>query len=153
MTDNANTDRRSSSVFWLFVLLSAIAKLVGTVGGVVDEFVTTDEERLQVKSTLLTLQIQAVENALDFERAQLEARAKIVEAEAKSENWLTSSWRPLTMLTFVAVIVLAQFGIGPAVPEPMWPLLQLGLGGYVVGRSAEKIIPGVVQALKAREEA
>src|SRR4051812_20702952 len=33
------------------------------------------------------------------------AAASIVEAEAKSEGWLTKSWRPITMLTFVALIV------------------------------------------------
>lgn len=53
--------------------------------------------------------------------------------------WLTATWRPVTMLVFVALIVVAQLGLTPPVPEPMWPLLQLGLGGYVLGRSAEKI--------------
>jgi hypothetical protein len=30
-----------------------------------------------------------------------------------------------------------------------WSLLQLGLGGYVVRRSVEKVVPTVVQAITA----
>jgi hypothetical protein len=30
----------------------------------------------------------------------------------------------------------------------LWEIVRLGLGGYVVGRSAEKILPQVVSALK-----
>lgn len=130
-----------------------IADLFGSIVGAVDEFVTTDEERLSIKSKLLTIQAGVVQQALETELEALKAKADIVKAEAESESWMTSNWRPLTMLTFVALIVLHQFGIGPALHEDMWPLLQLGLGGYVVGRSAEKIIPGVVEALKAREQA
>lgn len=133
--------------------LSAITGLIGTIGGVVDEFVTSDEERLQLKSAFATVQLQAVEQALAFERAALEAQANVLTTEAKSESWITRSWRPIVMLTFTAVIVLAQFGVGPEVSPEMWPLLKLGLGGYVIGRSAEKIIPQTVSAMKARDKA
>lgn len=135
------------------MIFGKIADLFGGIVGAVDEFVTTDEERLAIKSNLLTIQSQVVTEALAAERAELESRAKIIEAEAKSESWLTSNWRPLTMITFVCLIVLHQFGVGPPLHEDMWPLLKLGLGGYVIGRSVEKTIPAVTHALKAREEA
>lgn len=133
--------------------LSAIAGIVGSVTGLIDDMHTSDDEKLTAKSALATLQIQLATQALDFERAQIQAQASIVKAEAESTHVLTSIWRPVTMLTFVAIIVLAQFGIGPAVPDQMWPLLKLGLGGYVIGRSAEKVIPATVAAMKTREQA
>ena len=54
------------------------------------------------------------------------------------------------MLTFVAIIAnnyilypyLSLFwGEAPVleIPPDMWGLLKIGLGGYVVGRSAEKV--------------
>jgi len=30
----------------------------------------------------------------------------------------------------------------------MWSIVELGLGGYMIGRSAEKVLPSVVEAVK-----
>jgi len=83
------------------------------------------------------------------ETAQQVARDVVV-AEARSDHWLTSAWRPITMLVFVAIVannyILAPYidlffdaGLQLDVPAPMWDLIKIGLGGYVVGRSAEKV--------------
>ena len=132
-------------------MLGKIGDLLGRVVGLVDDVVTTDEERMALKVPLLAIQGEVISEVIAFEKAAIEAQSRIVEAEAKSEHWLTATWRPVTMLTFLALIVWGQFG-GQPVPQEMWPLLQLGLGGYVVGRSVEKTIPAVVGALKAREK-
>jgi hypothetical protein len=81
------------------------------------------------------------------------AQAQIVQAEAASNNWLASSWRPITMLTFVALIVAQWFGwAAPNLAEAeylkLWDIVQLGLGGYVIGRSVEKVVPSIAEALK-----
>jgi len=86
----------------------------------------------------------------ELEKTTFQMQAKIVEAEAKSEHWLTSTWRPITMLTFVTIIannyIIVPYAqaFGLHVPtleltDQMWDLLKIGIGGYVVGRSAEKI--------------
>lgn len=93
------------------------------------------------------------EMAQNGELQTITSQAGIVTAEAKSEFWITANWRPLTMLVFVAIIannyiiapyVGAIFGADAAVslelPPAMWELLKIGLGGYVVGRSAEKAV-------------
>ena len=81
------------------------------------------------------------------------AQAQIVQAEAASTNWLASSWRPITMLTFVSLIVARWFGwAAPNLTEAeylkLWDIVQLGLGGYVIGRSVEKIVPSIADAIK-----
>jgi hypothetical protein len=81
------------------------------------------------------------------------AAADIIKAEASSENWLASSWRPLTMLTFVGLIVARWFGwAAPGLAETeyikLWSIVEFGLGGYVVGRSVEKIAPSIAAAVK-----
>ncbi|KKK96897.1 hypothetical protein LCGC14_2658170 [marine sediment metagenome] len=79
-----------------------------------------------------------------------ELQASVVIAELQSGAWLAQNWRPITMLTFVFIIAnnyilypyLSLFwNVAPKleIPPDMWGLLKIGLGGYVVGRSGEKI--------------
>lgn len=84
--------------------------------------------------------------------AELQAAVNVIVAEA-SGNWLQRSWRPIMMLTFTVLIVARWMGwtapnLQPAEYDHLWSIVQLGIGGYVIGRSAEKIVPGVVDALK-----
>lgn len=87
------------------------------------------------------------------ELKELEAKAQIVNTEAASTHWLAANWRPLTMLTFVALIVARWFGwAAPELSEAeylkLWSIVELGLGGYVVGRSLEKLVPSIAGAMK-----
>ena len=57
------------------------------------------------------------------------------------------------MLTFVALIVARWLGwsapnLAEAVALKLWDIVEIGLGGYVIGRSAEKILPGLVTTIK-----
>jgi hypothetical protein len=88
---------------------------------------------------------------------QLElAATQIVQSEAASEHWLAASWRPITMLTFVALIVARWFGwAAPDLSESeyikLWSIVEFGLGGYVISRSVEKVTPAWTDALKNRK--
>jgi hypothetical protein len=82
-------------------------------------------------------------------------KSEIIKAEAASSNWLAASWRPITMLTFVALIVARWFGFAAPNLSPeeyikLWDIVELGLGGYVIGRSAEKIFPQIAEILRKR---
>src|SRR5947209_978583 len=68
----------------------------------------------------------------------------VILAEASSQSCLTKNWRPLTMMTFTGLIVARWLGwsapnLQPAEYLELWAIVKLGLGGYVIGRSAEKI--------------
>lgn len=94
-----------------------------------------------------------LELAQKGELAELTGRANIVQAEAASQHWLAASWRPILMLTFGALIVARWLGwSAPGISEAevlkLWDIVELGLGGYVIGRSAEKIIPAAAAAMK-----
>lgn len=80
-------------------------------------------------------------------------RGEIILAEAKSNSWITASWRPLLMMVAICIIavnylVFPLVAIGyPSImdnllelPDQLWNLLTLGVGGYIVGRSGEKMI-------------
>lgn len=92
---------------------------------------------------------QVTQKMLDLDSKLVSYQRDIIVAEAKSESWMARNWRPIMMLAFVGIIVnnhmlapyLQLFGIPykiMEVPENMWSLLNIGVGGYVVGRSAEK---------------
>ena len=81
------------------------------------------------------------------------ARADIVKTEAASSHWLAANWRPLMMLTFCGLIVARWLGFAaPDLAEAeylkLWDIVELGLGGYVIGRSVEKVAPTIAGALK-----
>ena len=134
-------------------ILTLIRDIFKPAVDLVDELHTSEEEKLIQKAQTLDTYVSALEAGLNYEKDQLETRARIVEAEAKSEHWITSAWRPITMLTFVALVVADQTGLlAFRLADEAWVLLQLGLGGYVVGRSAEKIAPSIIDALKKKDE-
>ena len=98
-----------------------------------------------------SLKLALLKEIQDAESKMMEAQAKTIVAEATSEHWLVASWRPITMLSFVAIIVnnyifvpyFNLLGIPVVIldiPPDMWTLLQLGLGGYIAGRSGEKMV-------------
>lgn len=107
----------------------------------IDNLHTSEEEKLEQKRKLLEIQAASMDSALNHERAMMEAQARIVNSEARSEHWLAATWRPITMLTFLALTVGDSLGLlATPLRDEAWMLLQIGLGGYVVGRSGEKVI-------------
>ena len=87
---------------------------------------------------------------------EMKQAASIIIAEAKGESWLQRSWRPVLMFVFIAIIA-REYLISPMlfadhVPmdlrEEFWTLLQLGVTGYIGGRSGEKIAAVVAERLR-----
>lgn len=83
------------------------------------------------------------------------ASMEVVKTEAASTHWLAANWRPLTMLTFTGLIVARWFGwsapnLDPAEYLKLWDIVQLGLGGYVIGRSVEKVAPSIADAVRGK---
>jgi hypothetical protein len=131
--------------------LGFISKVIEPVTALVDKLHTSDDERLEAKSVLLNMQTQLMTQTLDYEKQIASAQRDIIVAEATANSWLTRTWRPITMLTFVALIVISQF-TGMEVPPDLWFVIKLGLGGYLGGRSVEKSVESVVKVMKAKEE-
>lgn len=119
------------------------------IGGILSLGTTLIERLIPDKEAQAQAKLKLLEMDLQGDLHELQAQAGIITTEAKSEHWLTATWRPITMLTFVVIIAnnyilypyLSLFwDSAPAleIPPDMWDLLKLGLGGYVMGRSAEK---------------
>jgi hypothetical protein len=124
--------------------------------GIIDKAVLdkTEAEKLKV-----ALQTGIMNGEFKEFETLVNARMNIIMAEAQGKGWLQNNWRPLMMVMFGSIILnnyivfpyVDLFGykaMALPVPPDLWALLKLGIGGYVVGRSAEKIIPGIVEAVK-----
>lgn len=136
---------------FLNILTGPIRGLVEGVSGIIGQFVTTDKEKMAAQAVLLDLQTKFNQALLEADAKFAEQQASVITSEIKSESWLARNWRPILMLTFTFIIfwnyvIIPIFGaftqaLQPAVLVPqMWELLKLGVSGYIVGRSGEKIV-------------
>jgi hypothetical protein len=119
-----------------------VSAVAGVVQSIINEF-PNPEQKAAANQSLANMY-------LNGRLQQMTAQAGVITAEASSGNKLTSSWRPMLMYVFMAIIannyivapyLHAMFGIGLQldVPPQMWTLIQIGVGGYVGGRTIEKV--------------
>jgi hypothetical protein len=105
--------------------------------------------------------LMTIEGAcINYESKLLESRSRIIETEAKGESALQRNWRPLLMcicmfIIFSNYVLVPFFGIPPTIlDDHIWSLMEMGVGGYVAGRSLEKITeklgPVLVNTKKGR---
>lgn len=128
------------------MLPALIPVLAPILGNVLKRIIPDSDKHAEIEREV---KLALLENSDSLDKL----RGKIILAEAKSENWITSSWRPLLMMVAISIIamnylVFPIIAIGyPKImnhvlelPEQLWNLLTLGVGGYIVGRSGEKAI-------------
>jgi hypothetical protein len=123
-------------------MLGAIAPLAKILFNTIEKAVPDKDLQEKLKAELQTQLLQS-------HTQELQAASRIIEAEAKA-GWFASSWRPLLMYVLIFILVW-NYVIGPVIkiflgavitfelPGDVWTLLNVGLGGYVVGRSAESV--------------
>ena len=124
-------------------IFKILGGLIPSIGRTIEKFVK--DKDLAAKLTHdIEAQIVAQQTGL------IEAKANIIVAEAQGESAIQRSWRPITMLTFVAIIannyIVVPYAVGFGldsipmldIPPGMWSLLTVGIGGYIGGRSYEK---------------
>ena len=121
------------------IFSSAAGDLVNSVGGVIDDLVTTDDERMAAKAKLKKI-------VLDHEAKMEQNITDRWTADMNSDSWLSKNVRPLVLIFLIVCTMLLIFIDAGAVKftvEEKWTdLLQLVLitviGAYFGGRSVEK---------------
>lgn len=126
-------------------LLSLISSLFKPAAELVDDLHTSDEERLTLRNKLAEIQKTLNEKLIEYEASLLDARKEIIVAEARGESAFQRNWRPGAMVIFLALLVSYWLGYAPPnlsqeTLNSLFDLLKIGIGGYIVGRSAEKIV-------------
>ena len=121
-------------------ILSFIGEIFKPAAKLIDDLHTSDEEKLTLKNKLTVIQNEMHSKVIDYETKLLASQSSIIIAEASGQGWMQRSWRPITMLTFLGLVVCDSFGwLASPLAAEAWTLLQIGLGGYVTGRSIEKV--------------
>lgn len=117
----------------------AIVPIIGSaLGKIIDKVLPDKDKALEVKREL-ELDLH------DLNRSELKGAIDIILAEAQGESWLQRNWRPMLMLWFAGLVGAHWLGFTPEnLSEPviikLLAIVQVGIGGYIVGRSGEKIM-------------
>lgn len=127
--------------------LPIIGKVLNKGLDVIDKLVTDKDLANKLKK-----EITSEINKQDHDEfvAELRASTEVIITEAKG-GWLQKNWRPGLMALFGIIIAnnyilnpwlsaLFSIDIKMEIPPDMWQLLKLGIGGYVGGRSIEKVV-------------
>lgn len=131
------------------MVLPLIAALIPALAPIVSDVfkrVIPDPEAAKKAETELTVAILEKQHELQ------NAAASIIQAEAKSDFWIVAAWRPILMLVFGGLIVSRWFGFAGGISEEeslkLWSIVEGAIQGYIIGRSAEKVVPAALAAFK-----
>jgi hypothetical protein len=121
------------------IFSSAGSTLVESIGGVIDNLVTTDEEKLDAKRKLKEL---VMNHEVQMEK-QITDRWT---SDMNSDSWLSKNVRPMVLIFLIVctmILIFIDAGTIQFTVEDKWTdLLQLVLitviGAYFGGRSVEK---------------
>lgn len=129
--------------------IEATGGLAEKIGNAFDKNFTSKEEKMQLRNEL-------VQQALDQETRLVQMDNERFQLEA-SGNKLQRSWRPVTILTFVGIIVcawvifpiinifvhstdLAAVTADLRTNENFWKVVLWGVGGMGIMRTGEKLV-------------
>ena len=138
-------------------MLPFLGPLIDSATKGLDSLFTSDEERLKGQAELKKLEVEMEKSMNDHMNKVVDAQKSILTQELSSGSWLARNWRPILMTVFITMLaynylliplitlIRTTFDLDfiipdvADIPEKVWSLLQIGLGGYIVGRSGEKI--------------
>ncbi len=129
-------------------MIPIIGSIIQNVTGLVNKIVPDRDLAQKITSDITK---QMLDENAKIIQSEIENQAQVIIAEAKGESAIQRNWRPILMLVFT-FIIFNNYVLAPylkcfwdsvptlTLPDEMWALLKLGVGGYVAGRSVEKVI-------------
>ena len=119
--------------------MKTVTNLVSAVGEIVDRLTLPGREKKQLETDILQLLIAVEEKTITEQAAAIREEAR--------GNWLQRSWRPIVMLVFPLIILAGTFLNLPILADTsrFWDLLEIGLGGYIIGRGSEQLVSSLLK--------
>ena len=114
--------------------MRTVTNLVSAVGDIVNRLTLPGREKKQLETDILRLLIAVEEKTISEQAASIREEAR--------GNWLQRSWRPIVMLVFTVIVLAGTFLNLPILSDTsrFWDLLEIGLGGYIIGRGGEQLV-------------
>mgnify|MGYP001119731460 FL=1 len=114
--------------------MRTVTNLVSAVGDIVNRLTLPGREKKQLETDILRLLIAVEEKTISEQAAAIREEAR--------GNWLQRSWRPIVMLVFTVIVLAGTSRNLPILSDTsrFWDLLEIGLGGYIIGRGSEQLV-------------
>lgn len=147
----------------LGIIGDAFEKAIGAIDRLIDNASTTKEEKLELRNVRHELMNERVKIEVDLEKAKLrheidierlgverdKLKAQIILAEAQGKSAAQRNWRPHLMYVIMAILInnlilypylmnLFDWGVMLELPNALYGLMTVAVGGYIGGRSYEK---------------
>jgi hypothetical protein len=135
----------------LSFLSGPLKGVIDSVGKIIDNVTTTDAEKLEAQRKLVDLQYSFQAKLAEIETDWVKSQRDVIIAEAQGGSWLQRNWRPILMMFFAVIIGTVVWTGGWVNGHQLdkefimeiLGIIKLGIGGYVVGRTIEKVAPSV----------
>lgn len=119
-----------------------IGALIPAIVSVVDKVI---DKAVPDRDAAEKLKAEITREAIKADNTELQGAIQVILAEANGESWLQRSWRPVLMLWFAGLVGAHWIGFTPEnlsqdTINHLLTIVQIGIGGYVLGRSGEKIM-------------
>ena len=123
-------------------MLPILNAILPVLGPILEKLIPDANKRAEAQEAL-------TKAVLDNQVAILQASKDVMVADAQSEGWLTRNARPLTVVWSLGVmtwiiavapifgLVEATLGALKAIPDNLWNVMLVGIGGYTLARSVE----------------
>jgi hypothetical protein len=126
------------------MITTVLGLVVGPIAEILKKVIPDADKRAQAQ--------EEITRAVIANEAEIIGAARdVIVAEAQSGSYAARNWRPhlmyflMALLAWIAVVAplagLAKDTTGSLrdVPPEVWQLLMIGMGGYIIGRTGEKI--------------
>lgn len=129
-----------------------------SLGGIVGEYVTDKDKKNELIAKIEVASMDLISKAIDLgaENTKIELSGKPFQR----------NWRPLLMYIIITIIgcnflVFPLIELTPWIakgtltldlPDHLYGFMEIGIGGYVVGRSFEKVAPVVTNLVVKKKE-
>lgn len=113
--------------------MGVLQNVIREIGNIVDRLSVSSREKQKIQEEIQSLVYRY--------RSELVREQSAAVGDETRGNWLQRSWRPIVMPVFTLLVVLGVFTGAPLLSDNsrFWDLLEIGVGGYVIGRSGEQI--------------
>lgn len=127
------------------IFSSGVSGVIDSVGTAIDKLVTSDEEKMQLKNELIKIELEAKNKADELNFKYEEEVTKRHQADMNSDNWLSKSIRPITLMFILIMYSLLsiasgfEFEVTESYVELLGQWGMLIMSFYFGGRTVEKV--------------
>lgn len=127
------------------IFSSGVSGVIDSVGTAIDKLVTSDEEKIKLKNELIKIELEAKNKADELNFKYEEEVTKRHQADMTSDNWISKSIRPITLIFILIMYSLLsiasgfEFEVTESYVELLGQWGMLIMSFYFGGRTVEKV--------------